>query len=203
MTTMMTEPSVQPLPPMVDLPVKRKGGRPKGSVNKMKYAPAKERIESSEPPKPTETPEQRRANLLLELAALNQSAPAQSNLPSGPNYWSMNHTQLKTLCVSRGILDRTGQREPMIQQLQNDDLKQGLQPHMPDSGPRVLAGLQPGNTPVHAEPNTADSIRIIDADGNEYAMVYRVGKRIMGNPVVMDMEGNARKIVAALNQGRM
>jgi len=206
----VTEPSVQ-------FPKKRMG-RPKGSKNKPKdwrdspaimSAPPEiealanktaadiERIAKQLQPV-HETPDQKRARLLAELAEL---AP-QSSAPVGPNYWTMTHNTLKALCVSKSIIDRTGTKEGMVGALQAEDMKAGLQPH-PRENEQALSGLRPSNTPVHAEPQNRDSMRIIDADGNQYAMVYRIGRNVNGTPVIMDMEGNARKIVAALNEGRI
>lgn len=179
----VTEPSVQP----------KKRGRPKGSKNTPKA--------EVKPAPHDESPEQRRARLLAELAELEGGRPSSSGGPLGPNYWSMNHSALKALCVSKAIIDRTGTKEGMIQQLQAEDAKSGLQPH-PRENEQVMSGLRAGNTLVHAEPQNRDSTRIIDQDGNQLAMVYRVVRQVNGQPVLADMEGNARKIVAALNEGR-
>lgn len=148
-----------------------------------------------------ETPEQRRARLMAELAELNRQEPQKAAGPIGPNYWAMNHNTLKTLCISKSIIDRTGTQEGMVIAMQNDDLRQGLQPH-PRENENAMKGIRSGNTPVHAEPHTRDAIRIIDTEGNQYAMVYRIARMIGGNPILADMDGNARKIVAALNEGR-
>lgn len=145
--------------------------------------------------------EQRRARLLAELAEINAAAP-QSSTPLGPNYWAMNHSTLKTLCVSKSIVDRTGTKEGMISLMQNEDMKLGLAPH-PKENTTAMTGLRAGNTPVHVEPHTRDAVRIIDSDGNEYAIVKRIGRMINGQPVLLDMAGNARMIAAALNEGRL
>lgn len=148
-----------------------------------------------------ETPEQRRLRLLAELAELNQVAPpSPDNL--GPNYWTMPHGTLKTLCISKGIVDRTGTREGMIAAIQTEDMKLGLQPH-PRENEQRETGLRTNNTPVYAEPQNRDSTRIVDSEGNCYAMVYRVARMLDGKPILANMDGNARKIVAALNEGRV
>src|SRR5688572_2443800 len=190
--TAVTEPSVQ---------TKKKPGRPrKAQPNNHK---ALSNLASTV--YATETPDQRRARLLAELAELDGAAgqpKGKSNLPLGPNYWTMGHSTLKTLCISNEIVDRTGTREGMIQQLQARDAVKGMQPH-PKENEQAQAGIRAGTTPVHAETHTRDATRIIDADGNELALVYRVGRNINGQPVLNDFENNIRKVVAALNEGRL
>ena len=182
--TAAVEPSVQPK--------KKPGRKPKASV-----PPTTDTAENSPIVNGGESVEQRRARLLAELADLSP----QNAGPLGPNYWAMSHSALKALCISKGIVDRTGAIEGMVTSLQADDMNNGVQPH-PRENENVMSGIQAGRTPVHAEPHTRDAVRIIDADGNEYAVVKRIGKMVNGNPILLDMQGNAKKIVAALNEGR-
>jgi hypothetical protein len=81
-------------------------------------------------------------------------------------------------------------------------MKQGLQPH-PKENVTAMSGLRAGNTPLTVAEHTRDCKRVIDADGNVYAHVFRIGRMVNGQPVLLDMNGNAEKIADALNGGRL
>lgn len=187
----VVEPSVQP----------KKKGCPKGKPRQSKVHTTTV-LAAPTTTISNETPEQRRARLLQELAEVNQQVAPASSQPTGPNYWAMSHNDLKKALIGRSMIDRSGTREGMVGMLQADDMKAGLQPH-PRENENAMSGLRAGNTQVHVEPHTRDAVRIIDQDGNQYATVHRIGKMINGNPVLLDMEGNARKIAAVLNEGRL
>jgi hypothetical protein len=146
----------------------------------------------------SETIEQKRARVMRELAEVNAESPTTANV--GPNYWTMGHGKLKTECVSRGILDRTGTLESMIGLLQAEDMKQGLMPH-PRENEDSMTGLRANKTNVAIVPNTRDSVRVVDTDGNQHALFYRIGRNIGGQPVIMDMQANAERYVNATNGG--
>lgn len=145
-----------------------------------------------------------RAQLLQQLAQLDGQmgiAPAH-----GPNYRAMSHTQVKTLCIGSGIIDRTGLMDTMISLLQAKDIKMGLQPY-PEAQPVAPISTVPLTRPVSfRRTNTAGApitgaIHIIDAHGRRFASAYLDGGMENGQPIKLDMEGNAQRIMDLFNAG--
>lgn len=160
---------------------------------------------------PTETPEETIARLQAELATAQSAAPENitESSPTGPNYWGMTQTQLKTLLQSCGGYDPTrddGSQASMVGQLQAADFRRGLAPCPKDqpvtiTGQRgVITSLSKKTTNSTTSP-VRDVVFLMDQDGNQAFTVHRVGRRTPDGPVLMDMHANADRVINLFNQG--
>ncbi len=148
-----------------------------------------------------------REQLLKQLAQLDGAMGLQSTRPTfGPNYRGMSHTMVKTLCVSAGIIDRTGTMESMVTLLQGKDRQMGLAPFpeaqqvAPVQTTQLTRPIQMSRLNTVGAP-ISGAIHIQDAQGRRFASVYLSGGTENGQAITLDMETHARRIVDLFNAG--